>query len=79
MKPLSTLRTDERDTRTLEAAATRVLTVPESVAAFRALQAAFAAHLDATDQLFRPERERHLQQLQATLRRLQEHHAAVRG
>jgi hypothetical protein len=79
MKPLSTLRTSERDTRAIEIAATRSLTVAASVAAYRSLYAACAAQLDATEDLFRADRERYLCQLQATLRRLAEHHGDGRG
>jgi hypothetical protein len=79
MKPLSTLRTDERDTRAIEAAATRSLTVAASVAAYRSLHGACAAELDATEPLFRADRERYLRELQATLRRLAKHHVDGRG
>lgn len=70
MRPLSTLRTNEQDTRAMEAAASRSLTLEASVAAYRLLYAAGAAQLDATEHLFRADRERHLHHLQATLRRL---------
>jgi hypothetical protein len=74
MKPLSTLRAEESDTRAIETAMTRALTVAAGVAAYRSLHSAFAYQLDATEHLFRPDREHHLRQLQATLRRLLEVH-----
>jgi len=70
LRPLATLRIDERDVAQLEAAAARPQTVAESVAAFRALYAAFAAELRATDDLFAGDRERHWREFQARLQRL---------
>lgn len=70
MRPLSTLRMDDRDIAQLEAAAARPQSIAESVAAFRALYVAFAADLRATDDLFAGDRERHLRELQARLRQL---------
>jgi hypothetical protein len=68
MRPLSTLRDIPDETRTLDAAASRTQTVADSVAAYRSLYAAFAQQLDATEPLFRADREHHLRALQATLR-----------
>jgi len=70
MRPLSTLRMDDRDIARLEADGARPQSIAESVAAFRSLYADFAADLRATDHLFAADRERHWRELQARLRQL---------